>query len=84
MAGGAVERSPAAATELVNLKVDIIVAVSVPVIRAAQQATSTIPIVMAASFDAVETGLVASLAQPGGNTTGLTALPRWSRNAWSC
>jgi ABC-type uncharacterized transport system substrate-binding protein len=71
---GAVDRAPAAATELVNLKVDVIVAVSVPVIRAAQRASGTIPIVMAASFDAVETGLVASLARPGGNTTGLTLL----------
>jgi ABC-type uncharacterized transport system substrate-binding protein len=71
---GAVDRAPVAATELVSLKVDVIVAVSVPVIRAAQQATGTIPIVMAASFDAVETGLVASLARPGGNTTGLTLL----------
>ena len=71
---GAVDRAPAVATELVNLKVDVIVAVSVPVIRAAQQATGTIPIVMAASFDAVDTGLVTSLAQPGGNTTGLTLL----------
>jgi ABC-type uncharacterized transport system substrate-binding protein len=71
---GAVDRAPAVATELVNLKVDVIVAVSVPVIRAAQQASGTIPIVMAASFDAVGTGLVASLAQPGGNTTGLTLL----------
>jgi len=71
---GAVDRAPAAATELVNLKVDVIVAVNVPVIRAAQQATDTIPIVMAASFDAVDTGLVASLARRGGNTTGLTLM----------
>jgi putative ABC transport system substrate-binding protein len=71
---GAVDRAPAIDSELVNLKVDVIVAVSVPVIRAAQQAISTIPIVMAASFDAVDTGLVASLARPGGNTTGLTLL----------
>ena len=71
---GAVDRAPAVATELVELKVDVIVAVSVPVIRAAQHASSTVPIVMAASFDAVETGLVASLARPGGNTTGLTLL----------
>jgi ABC-type uncharacterized transport system substrate-binding protein len=71
---GVVDRAPAAATELVNLKVDVIVAVSVPVIRAAQLASGTIPIVMGASFDAVDTGLVASLARPGGNTTGLTLL----------
>jgi putative ABC transport system substrate-binding protein len=71
---GAVDRAPAVATELVNLQVDVIVAVSVPVIRAAQQASGTTPIVMAASFDAVDTGLVVSLARPGGNTTGLTLL----------
>ena len=71
---GKVDRAPALAAELVHGKVDVIVASSVPVIRAAQQATRTIPIVMAASFDAVETGLVASLARPGGNTTGLTLL----------
>ena len=71
---GAVDRAPAIASELANLKVDVIVAVSVPVIRAVQQASSTIPIVMAASFDAVDTGLVASLARPGGNTNRLTLL----------
>ena len=71
---GKVDRASALAAELVHRKVDVIVASSVPVIRAAQQATRTIPIVMAASFDAVETGLVASLARPGGNTTGLTLL----------
>ena len=70
--GGAVDRSLALAAELVHRKVDVIVATSVPTIRAAQQATRTIPIVMAASFDAVESGLVATLATPGGNTSGLS------------
>ena len=62
------------AEELVRLKVDIIVAAGSPSIRAAQQATTTIPIVMAATGDAVASGLVTSLARPGGNTTGLSSL----------
>lgn len=60
------------ATELVRLKVDVIVTHGVRGIKAAQNATRTIPIVMAASPDPVGTGLIASLARPGGNTTGLT------------
>jgi putative tryptophan/tyrosine transport system substrate-binding protein len=60
------------ATELVRLKVDVIVTHGVRGIKAAQDATKTIPIVMAASPDPVGTGLIASLARPGGNTTGLT------------
>lgn len=70
--GGKVDRSAALVAELVQRKVDVIVATSVPVIRAAQQSAPTIPIVMAARFDAVESGLVATLARPGGNTTGLS------------
>ena len=70
--GGKVDRSAALVAELVQRKVDVIVATSVPVIRAALQAAPTIPIVMAARFDAVESGLVATLARPGGNTTGLS------------
>jgi putative tryptophan/tyrosine transport system substrate-binding protein len=62
------------AEELVRLKVDIIVAAGSPAIRAAQQATTTIPIVIAATGDPVASGLVTSLAQPGGNTTGLSSL----------
>jgi putative tryptophan/tyrosine transport system substrate-binding protein len=54
--------------------VDIIVATSLPAIRAAQQATGTIPIVMATSLDPVSTGFAASLARPGGNITGLSAM----------
>jgi putative ABC transport system substrate-binding protein len=60
------------ATELVRLKVDVIVASSGLAAVAARKATRTIPIVMGASGDAVEQGLVASLARPGGNVTGLT------------
>ena len=61
---------PSLATELVKLKVDVIVAVTTPVAQAAQRATTTIPIVFAYVSDAVRTGLVASLARPGGNLTG--------------
>jgi putative ABC transport system substrate-binding protein len=66
------DRLPGLAAELVGLKVDIILTVAVPAIRAAQAATRTIPIVMASVVDPVSTGLVASLARPGGNITGLS------------
>ena len=62
------------AHELTELGVDVIVAQASPAIRAAQKATKTIPIVMSPSGDPVTTGLVASLAHPGGNTTGLSIL----------
>lgn len=72
-AEGKFERLPGLATELVRLKVDVIVAQGGLAALAAKQATSTIPIVIApASGDAVATGLIASLARPGGNVTGLT------------
>ena len=71
---GADERLPAMATELVQLKVDIIVTHSGLPSAAAKAATSTIPIVSAATGDPVGTGLVASLARPGGNLTGLSLL----------
>jgi ABC-type uncharacterized transport system substrate-binding protein len=67
-------RLPALATELVQLKVDIILVGDGAAIVAAKQATSTIPIVMWASLDAVEQGFVASLAHPGGNVTGMTTM----------
>ena len=73
-AEGDFERLPKLAAELVGLKVEIIVTASTPAIRAVQHATKTIPIVMASSADAVSTGLVVSLARPGGNTTGMTVL----------
>ena len=66
------ERLPGLAAELVRLKVDVIVTSSTPAIQAVKQATGTIPIVMAFSGDPVGTGLVASLAKPGGNITGLS------------
>jgi putative tryptophan/tyrosine transport system substrate-binding protein len=73
-AEGDFDRLPKLAAELVGLKVEIIVTASTPAIRAVQHATKTIPIVMASSADAVSTGLVVSLARPGGNTTGMTVL----------
>jgi ABC-type uncharacterized transport system substrate-binding protein len=68
------ERFPALANELIGLKVDIIIALNSLSGRAAKQATSTIPIVVPVMGDPVEDGLVASLARPGGNVTGLTFL----------
>jgi putative ABC transport system substrate-binding protein len=75
-AEGKIHLLPELAAELVRLKVNIIVTQSTLDAYAARQATSTIPIVMTASGDAVGTGLVASLARPGGNITGLTSLSR--------
>ena len=71
-AEGKYERLPALAAELVALRVDVIAAVAAPAIRAAREATTTIPIVMALVVDPVATGFVASLARPGGNITGLS------------
>jgi putative ABC transport system substrate-binding protein len=68
------DRLPALAAELVRLKVDLIVTAGPLVTRAAKEATSTIPIVMAQDPDPVGTGFVASLARPGGNITGLSRL----------
>jgi putative tryptophan/tyrosine transport system substrate-binding protein len=73
-AKGNMERLPAVAAELVARNVDVIVAVSQPAVQAAQQATRTIPIVMFGVGDPVSTGLVANLARPGGNVTGLSQL----------
>ena len=63
---------PALAEELVRMKVDIIVTATRPIAQAAKNATTTIPIVMVSGGDAVEHGLVASLARPGGNVTGMS------------
>ncbi len=71
---GGTDRLAALAAELVRLKPDVIVADVTVAIRAAMQATSTIPIVMASSADAVGGGLVASLGRPGGNVTGVTTM----------
>jgi putative ABC transport system substrate-binding protein len=69
---GRYERLPELAADLVKLNVDVLVVHSTPGARAAKQATSTVPIVMAAVGDPVAAGLVTSLARPGGNLTGLT------------
>ena len=73
-AAGQADRLPALAAELVALNVDVILAAATPAAKAAQNATSRIPIVMADPGDAVQLGLVASLARPGTNITGVTSL----------
>jgi putative ABC transport system substrate-binding protein len=71
-AEGRYEHLPKVAAELVKLNVDVLVTHSTPAARAAKQTTSTIPIVVAAVADPVDTGLVPSLHRPGGNLTGST------------
>jgi putative ABC transport system substrate-binding protein len=73
-ANGRTDQLPGLAAELVRLRVNVIVTTSPPGVRAAKQATSTIPIVFAAVDDAVEEGFVASLARPGANLTGASWL----------
>src|SRR5262245_51591421 len=73
-AGGTLEHAPAAAAELAALKLDVIVAATTPTALAAKRATRTIPIVFPAASDPVTSGLVSSLARPGGNVTGLSFL----------
>ncbi len=71
-AGGEFERLPELAAELARLKVDVLVVAGAPAAHAAKRATSVIPIVMTAVADPVGMGLVANLARPGGNITGLS------------
>jgi putative tryptophan/tyrosine transport system substrate-binding protein len=73
-AAGKFDRLPDLAAELVGLKVDVLVTTGTPAAHAAKNATSTIPIVIGNAGDPVGTGLVASLARPGGNVTGLSVL----------
>jgi putative ABC transport system substrate-binding protein len=73
-AEGQEDRCSALAAELVRLPIDVLVAAGTAPIKAAQQATRTIPIVMAWGTDPVAQGFVASLAQPGGNITGLSSM----------
>jgi putative tryptophan/tyrosine transport system substrate-binding protein len=73
-AEGRTDSAKALAEELVGLKVEVIVAIFTPAVRAAKAATSTIPIVMAPAGAPVATGFVASLARPGGNITGIAGL----------
>jgi len=71
-AAGRSEKLPELLAELIRLKVDVLVAAGDPAAHAAKEATSAIPIVMVSSPDPVGTGLIASLAHPGGNVTGLS------------
>jgi len=71
-AGGQIGQADQIAAEFVRLKVDVIVAPTTPAIRAAQKATTTIPIVMAPSGDPIAAGFVTSLGRPGGNITGVS------------
>jgi putative ABC transport system substrate-binding protein len=73
-ADGVYDRLPGLAAELVELKVDVILADASPAIRAAQKATNTVPIVMGSTGDPVGSGFVQSLARPGGNITGLALM----------
>ena len=73
-AAGLVERLPGLAAELIGLKVDVIVTTGNAATGALKRATATVPIVMVTSGDPVGAGLVASLAHPGGNVTGLTVI----------
>src|SRR5262245_37355299 len=72
-AAGQNERLPGLAAELVRLKVDVLLAVNTPAALAAKQATATSPIVLLGVGNPVGSGLVASLARPGGNITGLAS-----------
>jgi putative ABC transport system substrate-binding protein len=74
-AAGHNERLPALLEELLRLKVEVIVAVNTPAAQAAKKAIKTIPIVIMRVADPVRSGLVASLARPGGNVTGLSFMP---------
>jgi putative ABC transport system substrate-binding protein len=71
-AEGSSDRAVELAAELARIKVDVIVTYANPIVLAAKQATATIPIVFAAAADPLGTGLVATLARPGGNITGLS------------
>ena len=74
-AAGRNEALPAFAEELLQLKVDVIVAINTPAAQAAKKATNTVPVVMMRVADPVKSGIVASLARPGGNVTGLSFMP---------
>ncbi len=73
-AEGKMNRIPSLVAELVQIKVDVLVIVGLPAVRAVKQATKTIPIVMLMGANPVATGMVDSLARPGGNITGLSIL----------
>jgi putative tryptophan/tyrosine transport system substrate-binding protein len=73
---GKIDRTPDLVAELVQLKVDVLVVTGLTPVRAAKQATNTIPIVMVTTQDPVATGLVDSFARPGGNITGTARVTR--------
>jgi len=75
-AEGKLERIPGLVTELLQLKIDLLVVANLVSIQAAKQATDTTPIVMLITADPVELGIVADLARPGGNITGIATLIR--------
>jgi putative ABC transport system substrate-binding protein len=81
-ADGKYERLPALAADLVNRKPDVLVTGSTPATKAAQKATTTIPIVMGTVGDPVGTGIVATLARPGGNITGLSLATTETSTKW--
>jgi putative tryptophan/tyrosine transport system substrate-binding protein len=74
-AGGVSDRLPALVEDLLRLNVEVIVAINTPAVQAAKKATKTVPVVMMRVADPVKSGLVASLARPGGNITGLSFMP---------
>jgi len=74
-AEGKADRFPGLARELVRLRVDVIIAITPGAIRAAKDATTTIPIVLYGNFDPIAAGFVGSLARPGGNITGVLIAP---------
>ncbi len=81
-ANGKIDAMPAVIAELIALKVDVLITAGTPAALAAKKATATVPIVMAAVGDAVDSGIVPSLARPGGNITGLsTYTPNWRASA---
>jgi len=75
-AEGKLERVPSIVADLIQLKVDILVLPTISTLRAAKQATNTIPVIMVTQADPVALGLIDSLAHPGGNFTGITTLQR--------
>jgi putative tryptophan/tyrosine transport system substrate-binding protein len=84
-ADGDAARLPHLATELVSSQVDVLVATFTPCALAAKQATTTIPIVMAAVADPIAVGLVTSLARPSGNITGFSNMAaETAGKAWNC
>lgn len=74
-ASGQNDRLPVLAQELLNSKVEVIVAVNTPAAKAAKKITQTVPVIIMRVADPVKSGLVASLARPGGNVTGLSFMP---------